>query len=601
MCGFIGEISLDKLNPQKLIKCNELIECRGPDSLVQKNFSAERIQYGLIFNRLAIIDLNNNADQPMESANSSSVIMFNGEIYNHRKLRKELEQKGVKFNTDHSDTEVLLNGLDYFGLDFIEKIKGQFSIAYMQTSSQKVYLIRDRVGQKPLFYSLNSSELIFGSNLKSLVNYKDEFEINNSSIEEYMETGVVSSPNTIFKNINKVEPGQIVEINLSLTPFRLIKTNYWKPENFIDDKIFNEEEFFHLFTEAVSIRLEADVPVANFLSGGIDSTAIAKNLHDSSKTINTFSIAITDSKYDESKWSNEVAKRYGTQHKQVNINSDVQNSEILNSINSLDEPYSDPSVVPSFILCSAISDNYKVALSGDGGDELLGGYKRVSNAFKKKNSLNHLFSKLHNFQPTLFGTGATLSSNDKSYEVSYAGYLFDSKLMKYLNLSSSKHEFIEDLRSREFPQYKNLMLAEYNLFLSEMMMLKVDRTSMANSLEVRSPFVDHTLIEYVFSRNSSYYNPENPKQILKSYLSKDFDLSFTSRSKQGFIFDLEGWVYSNLALISQTLNEGSIINNIRSNFLNYFSYNKTRINANRIWRAFVLEYYLSNIKIQSLQ
>ena len=202
MCGFIGEISLDKLNPQKLIKCNELIECRGPDSLVQKNFSAERVQYGLIFNRLAIIDLNNNADQPMESANSSSVIMFNGEIYNHRKLRKELEQKGVKFNTDHSDTEVLLNGLDYFGLDFIEKIKGQFSIAYMQTSSQKVYLIRDRVGQKPLFYSLNSSELIFGSNLKSLVNYKDEFEINNSSIEEYMETGVVSSPNTIFKNMN---------------------------------------------------------------------------------------------------------------------------------------------------------------------------------------------------------------------------------------------------------------------------------------------------------------------------------------------------------------------------------------------------------------
>ena len=601
MCGFIGEISLDKLNPQKLIKCNELIECRGPDSLVQKNFSAERIQYGLIFNRLAIIDLNNNADQPMESANSSSVIMFNGEIYNHRKLRKELEQKGVKFNTDHSDTEVLLNGLDYFGLDFIEKIKGQFSIAYMQTSSQKVYLIRDRVGQKPLFYSLNSSELIFGSNLKSLVNYKDEFEINNSSIEEYMETGVVSSPNTIFKNINKVEPGQIVEINLSLKPFRLIKTNYWKPENFIDDKIFNEEEFFHLFTEAVSIRLEADVPVANFLSGGIDSTAIAKNLHDSSKTINTFSIAITDSKYDESKWSNEVAKRYGTQHKQVNINSDVQNSEILNSINSLDEPYSDPSVVPSFILCSAISDNYKVALSGDGGDELLGGYKRVSNTFKEKSSLNHLFSKLYNFQPTLFGTGANLSSNNKSYEVSYTGYLFDSKLMKYLNLSSSKHEFIENLRSREFPQYKNLMLEEYNLFLSEMMMLKVDRTSMANSLEVRSPFVDHTLIEYVFSRNHSYYNPENPKQILKSYLSEDFDSSFTSRSKQGFIFDLEGWVFSNLPLISQTLNEGSIINNIRSNFLNYFSYNKTRINANRIWRAFVLEYYLSNIKIQSLQ
>ena len=137
----------------------------------------------------------------------------------------------------------------------------------------------------------------------------------------------------------------------------------------------------HLFTEAVSIRLEADVPVANFLSGGIDSTAIAKNLHDSSKTINTFSIAITDSKYDESKWSNEVAKRYGTQHKQVNINSDIQDSEIFNSINSLDEPYSDPSVVPSFILSSAISDNYKVALSGDGGDELLGGYKRVSNAF----------------------------------------------------------------------------------------------------------------------------------------------------------------------------------------------------------------------------
>jgi len=600
MCGFIGGISLDKLNPNKLLKCNKLIECRGPDSLVQKNFSVEKIQYGLIFNRLAIIDLNNKADQPMSSANTSSVIMFNGEIYNHRKLREELEQKGLRFNTDHSDTEVLLNGLDYFGIDFVEKIKGQFSIAYMNTSSQKIYLIRDRVGQKPLFYLLNSSELIFGSNLKSLANYKDDFEINHSSIEEYMETGVVSSPNTIFKNIKKVEPAQIVEINLSTKPFQLIKTKYWKPENFIDDKIFNEEEFLNFFTEAISARLEADVPIANFLSGGIDSSAIAKNLHDSSKNINSFSISITNSKYDESKWSNEVSKRYRTQHQQVNISANIQNSEIFNSINSLDEPYSDPSVVPSFILCSVISENYKVALSGDGGDELLGGYKRFSNTFKQKNSLNYLFSKLYNFQPILFGTGANLSSNDKSYEVSYTSYLFDSKLIKYLNLSSGKEEFIENLRSREYPQYKNLMLSEYNLFLSEMMMLKVDRTSMANSLEVRSPFVDHTLIEYVFSRDHSYYNPENPKQILKSYLSNDFDSSFTSRSKQGFIFDLEDWVYSNIDLISQILDEGSIIKNIRSNFLNYFSYNKTRINANRIWRAFVLEYYLSNIKIRSL-
>ena len=317
-------------------------------------------------------------------SNHNSILMFNGEIYNHLELRKHLQSKKVKFNTDHSDSEVVLNGLDSEGIKFIEKLRGQFAIFYLNRKNKKIYIARDRLGQKPLYYKLENKEIFFSSNLKSLTFLTQDKSVDLDSITEYLNLGIVRSPNTIFKNIKKVKPAELIEIDFSEENFSINKKIYWNPREFIDNQKFNNEEFFDLFSESVEIRSNADVEIANFLSGGLDSTSIVKSLFDKkNKQINTFSVGFESSKYDESQWSKKVADKFRTNHYQLNIGQNELNEHILDSISSLDEPYADPSILPSYLLSKHISSKYKVAISGDGGDELLGGYSRTSQALLK--------------------------------------------------------------------------------------------------------------------------------------------------------------------------------------------------------------------------
>jgi asparagine synthase (glutamine-hydrolysing) len=591
MCGYIGTISPKQINKKQVLNSNKRIECRGPDAQKFLDFKINNHNCSFIFNRLAIVDLSITANQPMESHSGSSIIMFNGEIYNHESLRAKLNQSGEVFKTKNSDTEVLLNGLDHFGMQFISELRGQFSIVYLNKKLKKLYLIRDRVGQKPLFYSLNDESISFSSNLISTAEISDNFNINSKSVEEYLECGVVTSPNTIFNNVYSLLPGEIIEFDLSGTIVNTKKMKYWDPENFLGEKKFENEEFLSIFSDSVKIRTKADVDVANFISGGIDSSAIAKNLHDNNISINSFSVGLNNSIYDESVWSQEVAKAYKTEHTQVDIDVDISFEQVLIILSRIDEPYADPSVVPSYILSKAIAEKFKVAISGDGGDELLGGYLRISNTLKNKSSAKNFLSHIYKLYPPFLGTGSNFLSNSKNIGKSYSSYLYDEKFINLLGRESNKKIFEKKINSSNMSDYKKLIYSEFKFFLPEMMMLKVDRTSMANSLEVRSPFVDHKLIEYIFSHDNSYYDNTKSKAILKSYLSSDFSDSFLNRKKMGFVFDIQKFIFSNLFEINEFLSGGYVENQYK-NVINKLSVNKSRINSIRIWRILVLENFI---------
>lgn len=595
MCGYIGSVSFNTIDYEKLSKCNSALICRGPDSKKFIQGVDNNINYAFIFNRLSILDLSEKADQPMLTETGNQILMFNGEIYNNRDLRENLLQKGAKFMTSHSDTEVILNGLYIEGIDYLKKLRGQFSIFYLDKVEKIIYLARDRLGQKPLYYRNTETSFEFSSNLKSLLNFNSNFEIDSLQMLNYLNLGIVPSPNTLFKGFKKLLPGSYIKIKYSGKKFEEISKTYWKTDDYLNTKKFQSDEFFSILYDAVNLRMIADVKVANFLSGGIDSTSIVKILHDKGEEINTFSVDVENKKYDESKWSKLVSEKYSTNHSFIKISSSIEMEDIEDSLSSLDEPYSDPSVIPSFLLSKHISKQYKVAISGDGGDELLGGYKRTALSLHENTKFKNTLSKLYSIYPSFLGSGNYFLSKSNSFANVYRSFLEDKKLLKLFGINSSVYQFPIN-ETLEIDKYKSLIEADYNFYLPEMMMFKIDRTSMANSLEVRSPFVDHKLVEYVLSHETSYYDKLHTKKILKEFLLEDFNREFIDREKKGFVFDLENWIYENFKFVKTNLLEGVLNNYFNINNLKYLKVNKSRINAHRMWKLYVLERYLHNVK-----
>lgn len=596
MCGYIGTFSFNTIDNKKLSDCNKSIICRGPDSLKSVEGVDYNLNYSFIFNRLSILDLSENANQPMVSESGNEVLMFNGEIYNNNELRDALVSKGAKFKTSHSDTEVILNGLMLEGIEYLQKLRGQFAITYLDKVNKSIYLAKDRLGQKPLYYRKTKSSLEFSSNLTSLIKLNTSYEVDNKQLINYLNFGVVRSPNTLFMGYKKLLPGSYIKINYSRDKFEESTNIYWKTEDHINNKKFQSDEFFSILYDSINLRMIADVKVANFLSGGIDSSTIVKILHDKGEEINTFSVDIENKKYDESKWSKQVSDKYLTNHNSIKISSSIEFTDIEEALDALDEPYSDPSLIPSFILSKYISRNFKVAISGDGGDELLGGYRRTAHALESKNKIKNSISKLYPMYPSFLGTGSYFLSKSNNYAESYRSFIEDQKLLQLLGTDSTAEQLLIN-ESRKSDEYKSLIEADYKFYLPEMMMFKIDRTSMANSLEIRSPFVDHKLVEYVLSHDTAYYNQSKPKKILKDFLIEDFGEGFVNREKKGFVFDLENWIFRNYELIKENLDSGILSNHIDLNKLKYLKVYKSRINAHRIWKLFVLERFLQKLNL----
>ena len=597
MCGFIGKISFNQIDHKSIENNNEILECRGPDEKVFNNgkfsdfFKNEDVlNFSFAFNRLSIIDLGKNTSQPMFNHHKNTVLMFNGEVFNHQSLREDMEKEGIKFLSDHSDSEVVLNGLTYYGKSFIEKMNGQFSIMFYKSDENKLLLIRDRLGQKPLFFATNNSCITFGSNLISVANEYGNKAINKNSYEDFINYGVVPSPNTIFEHIYKLEPSQMIEVDFNTSQLSIEKHKYWNIESKEAEEKFNHEVFESIISDAISIREHADVPIANFLSGGIDSTYIIKNMFDRGKKANSFSVVFKDKKYDERKWSQEVSKKYETNHTEHEMDNKEFEKYVFESIKYFDEPYADPSTVPSFIISKLISSKYKTAISGDGGDELIGGYKRINSLYFKR-KYTHPIKFINKIYPNHLGTGNRFVMHSRNLREATASFYSDKNLLSFLELNDNltyEKKYFNNLSS----PYKTILSSEYLFFLSEMMLLKIDRASMANSLEVRSPFVDHRLIEYIFSTQPSYLNKENPKQLFKAKLSSDFNFEFLNRPKQGFVFNLEDWVFNNKKQISENILDVDYFNNFNVQKLNKLFHRSSRINGLRLWRLFLINKYI---------
>lgn len=591
MCGFFGVVSNLDIDKSLIKKSDEFLICRGPDENIWTEVKHNNIKSILnSFHRLSILDLSSMASQPMRSEQFNTEILFNGEIYNHLTLRKNLENSGYNFKSTHSDTETLLAGLSVYGLDFVEQIEGQFSIVFLDFRKNELSLIRDRLGQKPLFYHIDDDKVLYSSNIKSILNYKKDFNPDFDQISIFLELGVIPSPNTLDKTIKKVEPGEIIKIsmdNFSITS----KYQYWDLTNYMDNKKFNNSIFFELLKNSVSKRLLADVPIAFLLSGGIDSTSIIKlAIQSEESSINTFSVHNKDAKYDESYWSNKVVDKYKTNQETILIDGKNLSIDVFEVINSFDEPYADPSIIPSYMIYKEISKKYKVAISGDGGDELLGGYEKINLSMKKSWLPNIIYKFIYKLIPSRFGSSGSIAKFSNSVETSFTSLTIDRKLLKLLNFKS-KFNFEKKYLNNNYSSLKKLLYADYKFYFSELMLLKVDRTSMANSIEVRSPFLDHKLVEYIFSTDLDFIDLNNSKSILKEFLQNDFEKTFIDRKKMGFVFDLENWIYQNKNDILSKIAQNNLFQIEKVKVL--FKVKK-RINAIRIFKILIICEFLKS-------
>ena len=597
MCGYIGKISKSAFDYDQVSIANKHTVCRGPDQKREAYgksldfFNTKSLyHFSIVFNRLSIMELSDLGSQPVISEDNRYYMIFNGEIFNHNELRKELKNDGIEFRSLSSDTEVLFKGLINYGVNFINKLIGQFSIIFFDHYQDRLYLIRDRLGQKPLFYKLNEDEILFGSNLKSMISLNQSFEIDEESLYEYLASGVVSSPNTIFKNFKKITPGSVLTI--SLKDFSVLSSfSYWDINSFVSENKYSLDNFLDIFNSAVHMRSKADVEVASFLSGGLDSTSIIKMQKQLGLNINSFSMGFSNKKYDESIWYKNVSKKYNTNHIDETINSDLSIENIFEYFDIFDEPYADSSTIPSYYLSKSISKYYKVAISGDGGDELLGGYEHIHRVLNSKNL--SFMKNIYNLIPYKYGTGSRFMTHYKDNDLAHESFFVDKKFINGMNLDYI-HPYRDKYMDPNIDNYKRNVIADYKFYLSEMMLLKIDRTSMSNSLEVRSPFVDHRLVELSLSTDILSQFTNKPKDTLKTYLADDFDTNFLNRSKQGFAFQLEDWIFNNINFVNEICNDG-IISQINSNIINNLATFKSRINSHRIWKIMFIERYLESI------
>lgn len=545
MCGiYATNLSISK----DMVRQNlEKIKFRGPDYTgVQK---VQDVTYGHL--RLAILDLEERSNQPF-LIDSYSVV-FNGEIYNYRDIRKELEQEGVKFTTE-SDTEVLLQAYIKWGEGFVSKLNGMFAFVILDTTQNTIFGARDRLGVKPFYYFFDGADFEICSQLTPMVSKKD---IDEEAISIYLNTSWIPAPYSIYKEIKKLKPGFTLKINL--TSKSLETKAYWELTKVKQKKIKYPEakrQLKELIKDAVSIRLNSDVPIGSFLSGGIDScvvTAVASEI--SKNRIKSFSIGFDNPEYDESDLANQFAEILKTEHNLVFCKEEDILKMIPNFCKYYDEPFGDSSALPSLLLNKMAKEKVTVALSGDGGDEGFMGYNSFDtiniseNVFKIPIILRRAFATVMGYLPDrLLHTGLqkllrmnSISDLIEETYVSSNNILLDKSkkwlqhYRKYLSLSEDGFQRLADLTTL--------------LWLPNDSNVKVDRASMAYSVEVRSPFLDYRIIEFARELPRRYkYNGKIRKKILRDILSDYVPEKVFNQPKKGFSIPMKDWIRSELKM-----------------------------------------------------
>ena len=628
MCGIVGIVNITGGNDIKrelLVKMNDLQTHRGPDE------EGIHIEPGVALGhrRLSIIDLSS-GQQPLFNEDGSVVVVYNGEIYNFPQLRTELESHGHIFKT-HCDTEVIVHGWEQWGESCVEKFRGMFAFAIWDRNKKSVFLARDRLGVKPLYYAeLSGGQLIFSSEFKSLLAHPGlSRETDPTAIEEYFSLGYVPEPKTIIKGAKKLPPGYTLTAQIGKKNYRL--KQYWDVPFKLDEPATEQEiaeELIIRLREAVKIRMIAEVPLGAFLSGGVDSSAVVAMMAQlSNNPVNTCSISFDDPRYNESEYAAVVADRYKTSHDLQQVK--VDDFDLIDRLAGLyDEPFADSSAIPTYRVCQLARKKVTVALSGDGGDENFAGYRRyrwhlneerVRNVipFRIRRPLFGILGKIYpkaDWAPKLLRAKSTFEGMARD---SIEGYFHSVSVMgdplreqlysKKIKSELQGYHAIEVFRYHEkkSPTLDPMSLVQYidmKTYLVGDILTKVDRASMAHSLEVRVPILDHKLVEWVSGLNPSMkLRGREGKYIFKKSLEKYLPEEILYRKKMGFAVPLAQWFRGPLrqkvksALFSPILEETGYF---RKEFLQKLydqHVSGRRDYSSSIWTIMMFEKYIAGL------
>jgi len=534
MCGIFGYFDLNnkRLHQDEIELMGSLINHRGPDGT--GIFSDKEQSISLGNNRLAIIDVKN-GNQPFYSDNKEIVVVQNGEIFNFLELREELINKGLKFDTK-SDTEVILRLYELYGVSELRKLNGMFSISIFDKRKKALYLIRDRIGEKPLYYNFQDNRLIFASEIKSILSIVKSREVDLESLNQYLIFNYVPPPRTMFKDIKQVMPGSYIRIDEN----NFSEVKWWELSEINSEQKKEKElkdSIYATLEDAVKIRLRSDVPFGAFLSGGIDSSSVvglmSKNLND---PVKTFCIGFNENNFDESLFAKQAAERFHTDHYLEKVSPNLLDLW-EETIYHCDQPHGDVSFMPTLRVAQLASKKVKVVLTGDGGDELFAGYDKYLNFFEKYgNGLSDI-----DFYSKYF-ENITLFNNELREE------LYSKATKSKINHQESENIMSTLLdKSKHFDQINKALYIDTMLLLPGNNLIKPDRMGMAVSIENRSPFLDFNMVELAFSipGNLKLNNGES-KLILKRTFESLIGKKLTYRKKQMFTVPIGNWLKTDL-------------------------------------------------------
>lgn len=597
MCGIAGVVSFSEKGKSLLAKINDSVitlSQRGPDA--NGIFFHNKIALG--HTRLKIIDTSENANQPMTDSSGRFTLVFNGEIYNFRKHRKIFEAKGIKFKSQ-SDTEVLLQLYIHEKEKMLEKLEGDFAFAIYDNVLETLFIARDRFGVKPLLYYSDDDKFIFASEMKAILAFGIPKTLDETSIFTYLQLNYIPAPNTVFKNVKKLEAGNFLKLEIrnrksEIKKYYAISVSSSDIGHQTSDYNSAQKKLIALLNDSVQRRLISDVPLGTFLSGGIDSSIITALAANHTKNLNTFSIGFKDEPFfDETNYAQLVAKKYRTNHTVFSLSNNDLYENLHSALNYIDEPFADSSSIAVNILSKCTKQKVTVALSGDGADEIFSGYNKHTAEFIARNPkirenivkfLNPLWKNLPKSRNTKFGNlarqlhrfseGMNLSEKERYWR--WASFMNEENAKKLLNTNYMNIHAEYEKRKNEILKFisplqrggvgggafNSVLLTDINLVLQNDMLFKVDLMSMAHGLEVRVPFLDFNVVNFVFSLPAEYkINRMQRKKILRDAFKNYLPQELYNRPKHGFEVPLLKWFKTEMksTIENNLLNENFIL------------------------------------------
>lgn len=583
MCGIAGQIKFSGVVNVKYIQAmNDALKHRGPDG--EGVYINETASAALGHRRLSFLDLSEQGKQPMCSQNSKLWITYNGEIYNYLELRGELEKQGYRFYSN-TDTEVIVNGYQAWGVKVLSKLKGMFAFAIWDEERRELLAARDRFGIKPLYYYTDENSFVFASEIKGIkANAEVNTTLDYTSVVDYFVYRYIPSPKSIWCEVKKLPAAHYLLLKSDGTH---TTGKYWDIP--FADKVIPDKEaverFDELLSNSVRMHMRSDVPVGSFLSGGYDSSALVYYLHRLGFKPATFSIGFEGWEVSEHLYAEMVARQYKTKHYSLILHS--QSLDTLDNLSEVyDEPNGDISIIPTYLICREAAKHTKAVLSGEGSDEILVGYQWQKDFQPKVLTIKEKLLSLLQFKakPYLLEYYANAMAMGR-YDSAELKSMLTENLHQHIN--SNPEWYYQSLYRKDLPELKAMQVLDVKHFMGEQVLVKMDRASMANSLEVRVPFLDHEICEFVFQlRTNVYFRPDETKHLLYQNIKQHLPKEILDRKKQGFVGPDK--YYMNIEWYRERLSESRLV---RDGILKEH-YISTLLNSAdhwRLWKVAVME------------